>query len=379
MHVITSPCGGGAELLVRELVSRINDREIEASAVYFNTQLPCAKLTRLTPREISLNIGNRNLKAIFLLRDLIKRRLATDKNLIIHVHLTWPFFFVPLAVIGLPVKIVFTEHNTINRRRNIPLMWILERLFYSQYERIICISEGVKKSLSSWVGPAISRRLVTIPNGSRIYSLIERPTLEGRLPRLISVGSLSYRKNFVTAINAIALLREEVESYTIIGEGDERPALEKLIQEKNLENKVKLLGWSDDIEAQLHEADIQLIPSLWEGFGLVAVEGMSTGLPIAASDVTGLREVLGGESNPSVVLVEKMLSPLDWVSAIRNLISKNQSLGFENIANFSREQAEKFSFDKMARGYFDIYHEVQGEECIKPRLRDFFNSKNTNL
>jgi len=129
----------------------------------------------------------------------------------------------------------------------------------------------------------------------------------------------------------------------------------------------------------LHEADIQLIPSLWEGFGLVAVEGMSTGLPIAASDVTGLREVLGGESNPSVVLVEKMLSPLDWVSAIRNLISKNQSLGFENIANFSREQAEKFSFDKMARGYFDIYHEVQGEECIKPRLRDFFNSKNTNL
>jgi len=357
MHVITSPCGGGAELLVRELVSRINDREIEASAVYFNTQLPCAMLTRLTPREISLNIGNRNLKAIFLLRDLIKRRLATDKNLIIHVHLTWPFFFVPLAVIGLPVKIVFTEHNTTNRRRNIPLMWILERLFYSQYERIICISEGVKKSLSSWVGPAISRRLVTIPNGSRIYSLIERPTLEGRLPRLISVGSLSYRKNFVTAINAIALLREEVESYTIIGEGDERPVLEKLIQEKNLENKVKLLGWSDDIEAQLHAGDIQLIPSLWEGFGLVAVEGMSTGLLVLASNVDGLREVLD-ETNPSVILVKEPESLDEWVTVIRRTISDLRVQGSGSFARSSRKQAEKFTLSKMAEGYLDVYRQV---------------------
>ena len=356
MHVITSPCGGGAELLVRELVSRINDREIEASAVYFNTQLPCAKLTRLTPREISLNIGNRNLKAIFLLRDLIKRRLATDKNLIIHVHLTWPFFFVPLAVIGLPVKIVFTEHNTTNRRRNIPLMWILERLFYSQYERIICISEGVKKSLSSWVGPAISRRLVTIPNGSRIYSLIERPTLEGRLPRLISVGSLSYRKNFVTAINAIALLREEVESYTIIGEGDERPVLEKLIQEKNLENKVKLLGWSDDIEAQLHAVDIQLIPSLWEGFGLVAVEGMSTGLLVLASNVDGLREVLD-ETNPSVILVKEPESLDEWVTVIRRTISDLRVQGSGSFARSSRKQAEKFTLSKMEEGYLDVYRQ----------------------
>jgi len=66
----------------------------------------------------------------------------------------------------------------------------------------------------------------------------------------------------------------------LIGEGPKRKQLEKLIHQEQLQSKVRLLGWFGNIEEYLHAADIQFIPSLWEGFGLVAVEGVSTGLAV---------------------------------------------------------------------------------------------------
>jgi glycosyltransferase involved in cell wall biosynthesis len=199
--------------------------------------------------------------------------------------------------------------------------------------------------------------LVTIPNGSRIYTINQRPALEGRLPRLVSVGSLSYRKNFATAIRAIAQLKDAIDSYTIIGEGSERTKLEQIIKSEQLEGKVQLVGWSDAIESHLHAADIQLIPSLWEGFGLVAVEGMSTGLPVVASSVDGLREVLD-ESNPSVTLVNQPGSVEEWVSAIRKAIGDIHAQGADSLANSSRQQAEKFTLDQMVERYLDVYRQA---------------------
>ena len=358
INVISSPIGGGAELLVRELHRIYLSQKLDSHVIYsvgdHYTQRQNETVFGLNPRS-PFNI----LK----IRKVLKQLTHNKKSpCVVHIHLTWPFFYGTLACLGLNnIKLIYTEHDTLNKRRNVPLLWIIERLFYSQYECIVCISDGVKKSLENWVGSKISQRLVTIPNGSRIYSLIERTALEGRLPRLISVGSLSSKKNFTTTISAIALLRDEVESYTIIGEGPERPLLEKLIQEKKLENKVKLIGWSDEIEAHLHAADIQLIPSLWEGFGLVAVEGMSTGLPVVASNVDGLREVID-ESNPSVTLVNQPGSVNEWVTCIRVMVKNIYAIGLNKIAITSRQQAEMFSLDEMADHYLAIYLQVLSEQ-----------------
>ena len=358
LNIISSSGGGGAEVLVHELHERYMRRKFDAHAIY-----SIGETYSLSHNETVLGINPRNPLNIILIRKILKLHAGNENgNVIAHVHLTWPFFYASLASLGLNnIRLIYTEHNTTNKRRNIPLLWVLERLLYSRYERIICISDGVKKSLENWVGPKIAQRLVNIPNGSRVYSVIERLTLEGRTPRLISVGSLSSRKNFATAIIAIAQLRDEVESYTIIGEGSERPRLERLIEDLKLGDKVKLLGWSDDIEAHLHAADIQLIPSLWEGFGLVAVEGMSTGLPVVASNVDGLREVLD-EDNPSVILVNSPASVDEWVSCIRASLENIHDKGFNRIATTSRRQAEKFTLEKMADQYLATYRDVLAEQ-----------------
>lgn len=313
----------------------------------------------LRDEEIILGVNARSPLNLFRIRKLFKHFSNTaNEKIIVHVHLTWPFLYAALATLCLPnIKMIYTEHSTTNKRRRIPLFWTLERLVYKRYDRIICISQGVNDSLAKWVGPSIASRLVTIPNGSRIYSLIERRSLDKRLPKLISVGSLSSRKNFVTAIRAIARLRTEIDIYTIVGDGPERAKLEEIIQGEGLSGKVQLIGWSEDIETHLHAADIQLIPSLWEGFGLVAVEGMSTGLSVVASKVDGMREVVG-EATPSVTLVDQPDSVDEWVSAIRTSVLRIHSQGMQRLAWASRQQAEKFTLDEMAERYLDVYRQV---------------------
>ena len=121
-----------------------------------------------------------------------------------------------------------------------------------------------------------------------------------------------------------------------------------------LENKVKLIGWKNNIEKYLNAADIQLIPSLYEGFGLVAVEGMSTGLPIVASNIAGLKEVLG-DSNSSVTLINNVKSTHEWEKGIYKTIANIKTLGSDKIAKISQERVKKFTFRKMADEYLNVY------------------------
>ena len=121
IHVISSPCGGGAEVLVRELTQQTNNLGIDCKAIYFNNWADCAKTIKLSNNEKSLNLNYRNPIAIIALRKLFKSELKEYSNLIVHAHLTWPMFFVPLACIGLSMKLVFTEHDTSNNRRDFPI------------------------------------------------------------------------------------------------------------------------------------------------------------------------------------------------------------------------------------------------------------------
>lgn len=354
VNVISSPKGGGAELLTRELLKLYRAEGVESQNLYL-----CGNVSDLEQGEKVVSVNPRSVVNVIRIRSFLKSHFSrSESQLVVHAHLTWPFLFVALASIGLKnVKLVYTEHSTTNKRRKIPLFWLFERSIYRRYSKIICISEGVHNSLADWVGLRLAERLETIPNGSRIYQLSKRTTLRNRKPRLVSIGSLTSKKNFATAIKAVAQFRHEVSTYEIVGEGPERQRLERLIYQENLENQVKLVGWSDRIEKYLRDADFQLIPSLWEGFGLVAVEGMSTGLPVIASNVAGLREVLGPD-NPAVTLVDDPKSPEAWALALKNAILNLESEGPEKLSMAARNQAEKFTLNAMAERYLEAYRSL---------------------
>lgn len=351
INIISSLKGGGAETIVRELDQKYLSKGINSYVIYFS-----GKNDIIKKNYFYLDLNPRNPLSIFYIRKIFKQILkTTGKDLIIHAHLTWPFFFTVLSVLGLKnIKLFFTEHSTTNNRRKIPLFYLFDRLFYANYLNIICITKGVYEKLEKWVGLKIKERLKIVYNGSRLYSSYNRIRIKNHSPKLISVGRLIYIKNFSTTITAISKIKDDIESYTIIGEGPDRKKLEQLIKSLKLENKVKLIGWTEDIEEYFYKSDIQLIPSLNEGFGLVAAEGMSTGLPVVASNIEGLKEVLG-DQNPSVTLVNEIKSSEEWSEKIYGSIRNLNKYGSGKIAKFSKQQVEKFTFDKMAQEYLDIY------------------------
>ncbi|MBY6192911.1 glycosyltransferase [Marinobacter hydrocarbonoclasticus] len=347
VQVITEPVAGGAEALVRETHRRYLQKGVNSEVVFFSSGG-----RDLARGEYSLETGLRSPLAIMRLRRYLNTKKQENPDLVVHAHLTWPFLFVALASLFLNVPLVYTEHNTHNRRR---VRWLqrLDRWFYSRYQRVLCISKGVHDALSEWVGPNISNRLVLAPNGATLYPLVERAPLKGRKIRAISVGSLHPKKNFETAIRAVADAKDLVARYVIVGEGAERSRLESLIAELDLTDVVHLAGWSDDVYGFYKEADVQLIPSAWEGFGLVAVEGMSTGLPVIGSDVPGLNEVLCGTE--STILVGEPSSPKMWTKAIRDFSERLASMEVQTLASASRRQAERFSLEAMVERYLKVY------------------------
>lgn len=353
INVISSSKGGGAELLVRELHRLYKEKGFNSKVIYFS-----GSSAGLDEDELVIGLNPRNPLNIFRVREQIRKYLTdSDVNIKVHVHLTWPLYYVALASIGFRnVTLFYTEHNTTNKRRKIILFRYFERFIYARFSRIICISQGVRSSLTPWVGRYLSDRLVTIPNGSRIYPLVDRAPLSGRKPNLVSIGSLTYKKNFATALQALGRIKNEFDTFTLVGEGPEYQSLEKIILQEKLQNKVRLVGWSDDIQEYLNAADIQIIPSLWEGFGLVAVEGMSTGLPVVSSNVAGLREVLNPE-NPAVTLVDEPDSIQAWENAISLAIVKLELQGHSILSKYSRQQAEQFTLESMADNYLQVYRE----------------------
>ena len=359
IHVISSPCGGGAELLVRELTKRTNELGINCKAVYFNYWAECTKKIKFSDNEMSLNIGYRNPFSIIALRKLFKSELVGYSSLIVHAHLTWPMFFVPLACLALPVNLVFTEHDTTNKRRNFTIFRYIERVFYNQYNSIIAITDGVKNSLLDWLGSNSSIKVSTINNGARFFSYKERKSLS-KCIKFISVGSLIPKKGFDRAIKALSQLEDIDWQYEIVGDGSSRRELEHLIVSLGLQDKVTLFGWSSKLEEKYHNADIQLIPSRYEGFGLVAIEGMSTGLPVIASDLVGINQVVSS-SVDSCFLVKYSNNINEWVNKIKlciNTLEKNSV----HISKKSYQHSQKFSLEKMTKSYINLYRQVLKNE-----------------
>ncbi|MDJ0704394.1 MAG: glycosyltransferase [Leptolyngbyaceae cyanobacterium MO_188.B28] len=353
LHVITEPIGGGAQVLVRELNRRSYEHGIASSAVYFSNP----RGIELSENEYCLGFKSpRSPRIVFALRQFLKTHTAKLKQpLIVHAHLTWPLYYVAIAAMGLPVTLVYTEHNTHNKRRNFRILARFERFLYRRYNQIICISEGTREALDRWLNDqCLRQRLVVIPNGARL--LEPKPTGEylktGGL-KLVSVGSLSPKKGFETAIRAVSEKRMIVDSYTIVGEGPTRARLESLIDSLNLQDTVRLVGWADDVGQHYRAADVAVIPSRWEGFGLVAVEALSVGLPVIASDVPGLRELLSGCE--AAVLVSE-----GDTTQIAEAIEKIK-IALENGIIYSAlaiDRSKSYSLDKMISTYSEHYYDI---------------------
>ena len=361
VHVINRLVGGGAEVMVPQIHRELRANGIESWIVSMETgddrgTEAVRSFGRRLPRWREPSRLRRELVA------LEKERGPLE---VLHSHLTQSQLFTPWAAKALRHRpaLVTTEHDTANRRTGKPWLRGFDRRLYRPYDRIACISEGVAAMMRSWQ-PTTADRLRVLPNGVdlRPYrSLARTERASGEPLRLLSIGRLIPKKNHRLLVEALAPLRELSWQLTIVGE-EEAPSwlrgeLEQAVADAGLSDRVHLPGYASDPLPFYAEADLFLLPSLWEGFGLVAVEAMAAGLPVLASEVPGLAEVVGRQGTCGQLLPAGDAGA--WQQALAALLADPESL--EPLRAPARARAEHFSIEKTAAAYAALYRECLGE------------------
>lgn len=168
---------------------------------------------------------------------------------------------------------------------------------------------------------------------------------------MISVGELNKNKNHQVVIRALAQLNDSHIHYMIAGKGELLDYLTNLAKQLGVSDQVHFLGYRNDVAELYKISDIDVFPSIREGLGLAAIEGMAAGLPLICSDNRGTREYAVPNENACVCS-----TPMDYLIAIQKMYTSN--VFADSLGKKGAIKADSFSVDsinrQMKRLYFDF-------------------------
>lgn len=208
---------------------------------------------------------------------------------------------------GIPHRLVITEHNTLASvvRNQADFRWriypALARWFYPWADSIVAVSNAVKEDLAR-IAKVPRERIDVVYNPivnddlqAKGEAPLDHPWFkEGEPPVILSIGRLTNQKAFDVLIQAFLLVKTKSPArLLILGEGENRPALEAQVRQLGLEQDARLMGFVPNPYPYLARASVFVLPSRWEGLPTVLVEALCLDAPIVATDCPGgSREIL---------------------------------------------------------------------------------------
>ena len=162
--------------------------------------------------------------------------------------------------------------------------------------RTICVSDGLLAyAADSWnAARARSLRIYNPVMVGEVEQFVGAEALAARGPVVLACGRLVGYKNFPGLVRAFAQVPQRDAVLKILGEGEQRPAIEAEIARLGLQGRVELLGYVDEPWRVYAQARCFALASTSESFGLVVVEALANGLAVVATDCDGPREILAG-------------------------------------------------------------------------------------
>lgn len=356
VHIINSLSPGGAERLVVNLMKQSKLLGFKQEIFILNKR---GDFFLKDLQDTGLPYAFSKRKSLYNPLHILDIREYLINNDIVNVHLFPALYWVALSklIFGSKAKLVFTEHSTANNRRKYKALQIIDAFIYKFYEKIITISADTKESLNQWVR-GTKQKCTVINNGIEVYRFSNANTINLRnklninktVKLLLCVGSLRPAKNHRLLIHALAKLNRDIQ-LVIIGTGSLLTELKELSFSLQIADKVHYLGIKNNVEQYYKACDLFVLPSKWEGFGLVAAEAMASGIPVLVSNVPGLSQVVDNagfqfESENINDLVDKI-----------NFIFENPEIVEQKIKK-AKERVKQFSIEAMANKYYSEYKRI---------------------
>lgn len=315
LYVITKSNWGGAQSYVHSLATGFRDMGADVAVALGGTGAPGSApgllATRLTDagiRIVQLPSLARNLSLVHELRafrNLISL-IQAERPDVLHLNSSKAGALGALAgrLAGVPY-IVFTAHGWPHRERWSFLMACFVRL--SSWLTVLLADQVIAVSACDYrTSPVIfSRRKIAVvrngiapfplqPRVAARHALIARaPRLRDSVPWLLMLAELHVNKGIDTAIGMLAQLSGfPGAALVVLGEGEEREALEREARSLGVSDRVFLLGFVPDARAYLTAADLFLMPSRKEGLPMALLEAGYAGVPVIASTVGGIPEIV---------------------------------------------------------------------------------------
>jgi len=277
-----------------------------------------------------------------------------------HVSLFPELYWIALAklIFRSKTKLIFTEHNTHNKRMKSFLFRWIDKILYKQYHHIVAISPEANFNLSKHLGQQYP--ISTIYNGvdiSKIKQGNNRKESLNFIPInkkiLLQIAGFRVQKDQDTLIKALALLPIKFH-LLLVGDGPRMNICKDLAKSLNVHERITFLGLRNNVEDILCSSDIVVLSSHWEGFGRSAVEGMAASKPVIASNVAGLSQIVKDAG--------LLFEPGDYktLSSLIINLDKNENL-YTKVALKCSERAQQYDIKKMVDDYERLYGVVKGE------------------
>jgi glycosyltransferase involved in cell wall biosynthesis len=283
-----------------------------------------------------------------------------------------------VANAGIGLKHVFrrpllaTIHSTeVGRRNGIHFDYekmIHETEAWLTYEawKVICCSDYMVSHVRWAFGLPVDK-LAMIPNGVdvAVYSKIENEDLRPfrnkfALPEeriVLFVGRLMYEKGVHVLVNVVPKVLEKTNAkFIIVGNGYMKEQLSNIVRNMGLGHKVLFTGFVDDETLRKLQkcADVSVVPSLFEPFGIVALEAMAAKSPVVVSDTGGLSEIVEHDVTGVKVYPD---SPDSLAWGITKVLT-DETYANQVRANAFKKVQDKYNWDKIARETRNIYEDV---------------------
>jgi glycosyltransferase involved in cell wall biosynthesis len=338
--------GGGAERISINLLKDMVDADVELDLVLAKAEGPYLDQVPESVRVVDLST-DRVIKAVYpLARYLQAHRPDAMLSHMSHANVA---AMLAQGLTDRKTQMVLVEHGKMStpksHRLRTTLVPLCMRFLYPHADTIVGVSAGVTQDLQdrfdfpdakmkTIYNPVVNAALI-----ARSEEDLDHPWFQpGAPPVFLAVGRLTAQKDFPNLINAFArVCQQRSARLMILGEGEDRSALEELINRLGLTQDVALPGFAANPYAYMRRSAAFILSSRWEGLPTVLIEAMACGCPVVATDCpSGPDEILAAGKYGALVPIEAaeqlsqaMLNVLDHPIPKHRLVDRAMDFSFK--------------------------------------------------
>ena len=360
LHVIPSLEIGGAEKIVANLCSGLATKNYDVSLLLFkDLSNKCFNVSD----KVKIKLVHSKIPFKYNIYSLLKvfSYLKKEKFDVVHTHLTVNNTFVRLLAIlaGIPV-IIGHEHGGFLKRNGIARILLCKIEKYISFN--LFISEHDREYFTKYDKNVVKNKNLVI-NNPLLINVKPLNFKNNKVNVIGMVGRIIETKGHFFALQAIVpFIREYRCKVIIVGDGDKNLRQELISFAKTNNIDLVITGYTKNVEEYYSKFDVLLQPSFSEGFGLAIIEAMAFGVPVIASNVGGIPNIIEHQKNGLLFETGYKTELLSRLYQINDDLKLKQNLsenGYEHVIN-------KYSFTKYIHSIEKLYINA-------------FNKKNNNV